>query len=75
MFTTFEGARLKPDIKQDVLLVTDGNSFYRDRTIAAATKLKQIATVYGLAIGLKIAVKDPLIIESYVHVYYSKIRH
>ncbi|WAR09608.1 NOTC1-like protein [Mya arenaria] len=51
MLSRNKGMRFRADVKQEVLLITDGESNHPADTIKAAKELQQYATVYALAIG------------------------
>ncbi|XP_052219828.1 cartilage matrix protein-like [Dreissena polymorpha] len=51
MFTTAKGMRTSPDVKQEVLIITDGQSNCGVNAIAAAANLQTKADVFGLMIG------------------------
>ncbi|WAR10110.1 hypothetical protein MAR_035186 [Mya arenaria] len=52
MFCPYPGMRFRADVKQAVLLITDGMSNFPNETFKEALELQKHATVYGLAIGV-----------------------
>ncbi|XP_052809752.1 collagen alpha-3(VI) chain-like [Mya arenaria] len=51
MFTASKGMRSQPNVKKDVLILTDGNSNCGGDAVQAAKLLGKTANVYGLIIG------------------------
>ena len=61
----FLGSRNDPNVKREVLILTDGKSNCGPNAVQAAKGLQQVADVYALVIGSP-ASKDQREIESYV---------
>ena len=64
---SFQGMRIAQDVKQEVLILTDGQSNCNKNATVAARKLQQKAAVFGLMIG-KQTLKGEEELKSYVSV-------
>ncbi|WAR09886.1 COMA1-like protein [Mya arenaria] len=53
MLTATKGMRFRADVKQEILLITDGISSVPAETLKEAYQLQQYAKVYALAIGVR----------------------